>query len=111
AGIAYGLEWDAVLTVAALALLLSVLVRPSAAERGAMIASPIAGTIRTRERPDWTAAKYLFVSGRPLADYYTGEPPPYEGMSMTFCITLLGVWAIGAIVTAFVIFTKRDVFG
>src|SRR5437868_6218091 len=109
--IAYGLEWYALLTVAVIALLLSVLFRSSAAAMGTMLASLIAGTILTRVSPDWTAAKYLFVSGLPLADYYTGEPPPYEGMSMTFCITLLGVWAIGAIVTAFVIFTKRDVFG
>src|SRR5438128_425505 len=109
--IAYGLEWYALLTVAAIALLLSVLFRSSAAAMGTMLASLIAGTILTRVSPDWTAAKYLFVSGLPLADYYTGEPPPYEGMSMTFCITLLGVWAIGAIATAFVIFTKRDVFG
>ena len=109
--IAYGLEWYALLTVAAIALLLSVLFRSSAAAIGTMLASLISGTILTRVSPDWTAAKYVFVSGLPLADYYTGEPPPYEGMSMTFCITLLGVWAIAAIIIAFTIFTKRDVFG
>ena len=109
--IAYGLEWYALLTVAAIALLLSVLFRSSAAAMGTMLASLITGTILTRISPDWTAAKYLFVSGLPLADYYTGEPPPYEGMTMTFCIALLGVWALGAIVAAFTIFTKRDVFG
>jgi ABC-2 type transport system permease protein len=109
--IAYGLEWFALLSVASIALLLSVLFRSSAAAIGTMISSLIAGTILTRLTPDWTAAKYLFFSALPLADYYTGEPPPYEGMTMTFCIMLLAAWSIGCIITAFAIFTKRDVFG
>lgn len=109
--IAYGLEWYALLTVAAIALLLSVIFRSSAGAIGTMLASLIAGTILTRLSPDWTAAKYLFVSALPLADYYTGEPPPYDGMSMAFCITLLGAWAVSAIVAAYAIFTRKDVFG
>jgi len=109
--IVYGLDWYAMLAVASIALLLSVLFRSSAAAIGTMLASLITGTILTRFSPDWTSAKYLFVSGLPLADYYTGEPPPYEGMTMTFCLVLLAVWAAGAIATAFVIFTRRDVFG
>jgi ABC-2 type transport system permease protein len=109
--IAYGLEWYAMLTVAAIALLLSVIFRSSAAAIGTMLASLIAGTILTRLTPDWTSAKYLFVSALPLADYYTGEPPPYDGMSMIFCITLLGAWALAAIIAAYALFTNRDVFG
>jgi ABC-2 type transport system permease protein len=109
--IAYGLTWFALLAVSCVALMLSVIFRSSAASIGTMLASLIGGTILTRLSPDWTAGKYLFVSALPLADYYTGEPPPYEGMSMTFCIVLLGVWAVAALVTAFGLFTKRDVFG
>lgn len=109
--IAYGLEWYAMLTVAAIALLLSVVFRSSAGAIGTMLASLIAGTILTRLTPDWTSAKYLFVSALPLADYYTGEPPPYDGMSMLFCITLLGAWALAAIIAAYALFTNRDVFG
>jgi ABC-2 type transport system permease protein len=109
--IAYGLEWYALLTVASIALLLSVIFRSSAAAIGTMLASLIAGTILTRLTPDWTAAKFLFVSALPLADYYTGEPPPYDGMSMLFCIGLLGAWAIAAIAAAFALFVNRDVFG
>jgi len=76
-----------------------------------MLASLIGGTILTRISPDWTAGKYLFVSALPLPDYYSGEPPPYDGMPMSFCISLLAVWAIGALIAAFIIFTRRDVFG
>lgn len=109
--IAYGLEWYALLTVAAISLMLSVIFKSSAASIGTMLASLIGGTILTRISPDWTAGKYLFVSALPLPDYYTGQSPPYDGMSMTFCIALLGVWAIGALVVAYTLFTRRDVFG
>ena len=109
--IAYGLEWYALLTVASIALMLSVLFRSSAASIGTMLAALIGGTILTRISPDWTTGKYLFVSALPLADYYTGQPPPYEDMSMTFCIALLGIWAIVATIVAFTIFVRRDVFG
>jgi ABC-2 type transport system permease protein len=76
-----------------------------------MLASLIGGTILTRVSPDWTAGKYLFVSALPLADYYTGAPTPYEGMSMLFCLGLLGAWALGALIISYAIFTRRDVFG
>lgn len=109
--IAYGLEWYALLTVAAIALMLSVIFKSSAASIGTMLASLIGGTILTRVSPDWTAGKYLFVSALPLADYYTGQATPYEGMSMAFCIALLGAWAVGALAVAYGLFVKRDVFG
>lgn len=109
--IAYGLEWYALLTVASIALMLSVIFKSSAASIGTMLASLIGGTILTRISPDWTAGKYLFVSALPLPDYYTGQAPPYDGMSMTFCIALLGAWAVGALIVAYALFTKRDVFG
>lgn len=109
--LAYGLEWYALLTVASIALMLSVIFKSSAASIGTMLASLIGGTILTRISPDWTAGKYLFVSALPLADYYTGQAPPYDGMSMMFCIALLGAWALGALIVAYTLFLRRDVFG
>lgn len=109
--IAYGLEWYALLAVAAISLLLSVLFRSSAAAIGTMLASLIGGTILTRISPDWTAGKYLFVGALPLADYYSGQAPPYEGMSMTFCMVLLAVWSVASLVAAYAVFIRKDVFG
>lgn len=109
--LAYGLGWYALIAVASIALMLSVIFKSSAASIGTMLASLIGGTILTRISPDWTAGKYLFVSALPLADYYTGEVPPYDGMSMTFCILLLGAWALAALAIAYGLFVKRDVFG
>ena len=44
-------------------------------------------------------------------DYYSGQAPPYEGMTMTFCIALLAAWAVVALGAAYVIFLRKDVFG
>jgi len=109
--VAYGLEWFSLLAVCAIALMLSVLFRSSAAAIGTMLASLIAGTILRVLAPEWMTAKYLFVTALPLADYYSGEPPPYDGMTMTFCITLLLAWSAGALSVAYAIFTRKDVFG
>jgi len=109
--IAYGLEWYALIMVACIALLLSVAFRSSAASIGTMLASLIGGTILARISPDWAAGKYFFVSALPLADYYTGQPPPYDGMPLIFCLTLLAVWAVGALVVAYGVFVRKDVFG
>lgn len=109
--VAYGLAWYALLAVSGIMLMLSVLFRSSAASIGTMLASLIGGTILTRISPEWTAAKYLFVSALPLADYYTGAPTPYDHMPMSFCLTLLACWSAAAIAVAFVRFTRRDVFG
>jgi ABC-2 type transport system permease protein len=109
--LAYGLGWYALIAVASISLMLSVIFKSSAASIGTMLASLIGGTILTRISPDWTAGKYLFVSALPLADYYTGEAPPYDGMSMTFCIVLLGAWALAALGIAYGLFVRRDVFG
>lgn len=109
--IAYGLEWYALLCVASISLLLSVLFRSSAAAIGTMLASLIGGTILTRVSPDWTAGKYLFVTALPLADYYSGQAPPYDGMTLEFCIGLLGIWALSSLVIAFIVFVRRDIFG
>lgn len=109
--IAYGLEWYALLAVASIALMLSVIFKSSAASIGTMLASLIGGTILTRVSPDWTAGKYLFVSALPLPDYYSGQAPPYDGMSMSFCIALLGIWAVAALIVAYGLFIRRDVFG
>ena len=109
--IAYGLQWYGLLCVACIALMLSVLFKSSAASIGTMLASLIGGTIITQLNPDWTAARFLFSSSLPLADFYTGQAPPFEGMTMTFCITLLGAWAVGALTIAYTRFVRRDVFG
>ncbi|HXI13395.1 MAG TPA: ABC transporter permease [Thermoanaerobaculia bacterium] len=109
--VAYGLSWIAMISVASISVMLSVMFRSSAASIGTMLAALIGGTILSRVSPDWTAAKYLFVTALPIASYYSGEAPPYDGMTIEFCIALLMLWGVTAVAVAFVTFTARDTFG
>lgn len=105
----FGLAWFASLTVGALALLTSVLLRSTAAAMGTMFAALIAGTILPRVAPTWEAQKYLFVTNLPLPDYYSGSPPPIPGITVGFAVAVLAIWSAAAIFAAFLVFTRRDV--
>ena len=76
---------------------------------GTMFAALIAGTILPRVAPTWEAQKYLFATNLPLPDYYSGSPPPIEGITLLFAVVVLTVWAVLAVATAFVVFLRRDV--
>jgi ABC-2 type transport system permease protein len=105
----FGLAWFAAITVGALALLTSVLLRSTAAAMGTMFAALIAGTILPRVAPSWEAQKYLFVTNLPLPDYYSGSPPPIPGITVGFAVAVLALWAAAAILAAFTVFVRRDV--
>jgi len=69
----------------------------------------IAGTILPRVASTWEAQKYLFVTNLPLPDYYSGSPPPIPGITLTFSVGVLTLWAVAALVVAFGVFVRRDV--
>lgn len=108
---AWGLAWYASLAVGAITTLLSVLFRSAAAAMGTMLATLVTGTILSRVASDWEAARWLFVTCLPIADYYAGMPTPVPGMSLGFCTAVLGAWAVGAAAVAFAVFGWRDVGG
>jgi ABC-2 type transport system permease protein len=105
----YGLAWFAMMSVGAIALLTSVLLRSTAASMGTMLAALIAGTILPRLAPSWEAQKFLFVTNLPLPDYYSGSPPPIPGLTVGFAAAVLAAWAAAATVAAFAVFVRRDV--
>ncbi len=107
--LAYGLAWFAAISVGAIALLTSVLLRSTAAAMGTMLAALIAGTILPRLASSWEAQKYLFVTNLPLPDYYSGSPPPIPGLTVGFAVAVLAAWAAAAVAAAFLVFVRRDV--
>jgi len=107
--LAFGLAWFAALAVGSIGFLCSVLLRSTAAAMGTMVAALIAGTILPRVASSWEAQKYLFVTNLPLSDYYSGSPPPIPGMTVSFSVAVLAVWAFAAITVAFAVFARRDV--
>lgn len=104
-----GLVWYVGVVVAILALMVSVLVRSTAASIIIMMSSLIAGNILTNMASAWTSAKYLFMVNLGLTDYLSGTPVPIEGMSLGFSLLVLGIWAACSLVVSFLVFTKQDI--
>lgn len=104
-----GLVWFSALIVGAIALMVSVLLRSTAASFVTMMAAVISGAILANMASSWHSAKYLFNVNLELTDYIQGTPPPIEGMSLGFSLAVLGVWGAAALAVAFAVFTKQDV--
>jgi len=104
-----GLAWFSALIVGLLALMVSVLVRSTAASIVTMMATIIAGTILANMASSWDAAKYIFSVNLQLTSYLDGSPPPIEGMTLLFSIGVLSVWGIAALIVSFGVFTKQDI--
>jgi len=105
----FGLAWFATATVAAIGFMTSVLLRSTAASMGTMFAALILGTILPRLASTWEFQKFLFVTNLPVADYYSGSPPPILGMTVPFSVAVLAAWAAAALAVSFAVFARRDV--
>jgi ABC-2 type transport system permease protein len=105
----YGLAWFSCLVVACLSLMVSVLMRSTAAGMGTMLAALIAGTVLTNMVSSWESAKYLFNVNLETISYLNGSLPPIKGMTLPFSLTVLSVWALVSLAVAFRVFTKRDI--
>ncbi|PZD93601.1 ABC transporter permease [Paenibacillus sambharensis] len=103
-----GLIWFSAMTVALLALMVSVLVRSTAASIVTMMAAIIAGTILANMASSWHSAKYLFAVNLELTNYLKGTPPPIEGMTLPFSLLILAAWSAVSLIVSFVVFTKQD---
>jgi ABC-2 type transport system permease protein len=105
----FGLVWYSALIVAVMSLMVSVMVRSTAAGMGLMLAVLISGTILTNMVSSWETAKYLFMVNLRLTDYLTGSMPPIKGMNLTFSLMVLTVWGLASVIASFAVFTKKDV--
>lgn len=104
-----GLVWFSAMIVAIIGLMVSVLVRSTAASFVTMMATIISGTILSAMASSWTNAKYLFNVNLELSSYLRGTPPPIEGMTLGFSLAVLGIWGIGALFVSFFVFTRQDI--
>lgn len=105
-----GLVFFTGLVVGCIALMVSVLVKSTAAGMGIMLATLIAGTILSNMVASWESAKYFFMVNMDLVRYLSGDLPPIEGMNLTFSLSVLAVWAIVSILISFQVFTRKDVY-
>ncbi|SDT57062.1 ABC-2 type transport system permease protein [Paenibacillaceae bacterium GAS479] len=104
-----GLIWVSCMTIAILALMVSVLVRSTAASIVTMMAAVISGSILAGMASSWETAKYIFSVNIDLTDYLEGTPPPIAGMDIVFSLSVLGIWMLGALIVSFGVFTKQDI--
>ncbi|GAA3404978.1 ABC transporter permease [Paenibacillus hodogayensis] len=104
-----GLVWFSAVIVGLMSLMVSVLVRSTAAGMGIMLAVLIAGSILTNMVSSWQTAKYLFMVNLTLTDYLSGRLPPIEGMDLAFSMTVLAVWGLASLIVSFLVFTRKDV--
>lgn len=105
----FGLAWFSSLIVGIIALLVSVLIRSTAAGMGVMVATLIAGSILTSMASSWETAKYFFMVNLQTVVYLTGGIPPIPGMTMPFSLMVLSAWAVLSIIASFFVFTRKDI--
>lgn len=106
----FGLVWFVAIVVGTLSFMLSVLIRSTAAGMGVMLAALISGAILSNMVSSWESAKYFFMVNLRLTNYMSGNPPPIEGMTLTFSMTVLLIWWAAALFVSFLVFTKKDVY-
>jgi ABC-2 type transport system permease protein len=106
----FGLVWFVAVVVGTLSFMLSVLIRSTAAGMGVMLAALISGAILNNMVSSWESAKYFFMVNLRLTNYMSGSPPPIEGMTLLFSLTVLFVWWLVALFVSFFVFTRKDIY-
>jgi ABC-2 type transport system permease protein len=106
---AYGLAWLGALSVVSLAVTFSVLFRSSVGAMGTLMAIVVAGPLLGQLATDWRPARWLFPTNLPLTQFYSGSPPPVDGMTVGSAAAVLAVWSVVSLSLAFVVFERRDV--
>ncbi|GIP37397.1 ABC transporter permease [Paenibacillus sp. J31TS4] len=105
----FGLAWFSCAVVACLSLMVSVLVRSTAASMGIMLATLIAGTILSNMVSSWQSAKYFFMVNLETVNFLTGQMPPIPGVTLSFSLAVLAAWAVCGLIVAFVVFERKDI--
>jgi ABC-2 type transport system permease protein len=106
--------WFSCFVVGCFSLMISVLVRSTAAGMGIMMATLISGAILSSMASTWESAKYLFMVNLQMNTFLSGAlpsagSPPVPGLTLPFSLAVLVAWALAALVISFRVFTKRDI--
>lgn len=105
----YALAFYVSLIVGSISFMISIMVKTTAASIGIMMSTLVAGSFLTYFLSDWKLTRYMYMVHLRLTDYLSGHFQPIEGMSMAFSVTVLGIWAICALIISFIYFTRQDI--
>jgi len=106
----FGLVWFVAIVIGTITFMLSVLLKSTSATMGVMLAALISGLILSNLVSSWQSAKYLFMINLNLTGYLAGSTPPVPGMTLLFSITVLTIWGVVALLVAFAVFIRQDVY-
>ena len=106
---AWGLTWFGAIVIGVMVTTFSVLFKSTAGAMGTFIAILAAGTVLGQLANDFELAKWVFVTNLPLAQYYSGLPPPVAGMTLLHSVVVLGLWGVAAGAIGMLVFSRRDV--
>lgn len=106
----FGFAWFAGTAVGSMTLMFSVLFKSTPLVIGIMVAFLTSGATLSNMVSSWPSAKYLFMINLQLANYLNGRMPPVEGMTLSFSLAVLALWAAAALAVSFMIFTKKDIY-
>lgn len=104
----YGLECVKLIMMVTLAFMISTVFRSNSLAIGIGIFLLFVGNMVTALLTRFTWSKYILFQNTDLNVYINGTPP-VKGMTMTFSIIVLLVYFAIFMVTAFLVFNKRDV--
>lgn len=107
----YGFSLVNLLMMATFAFMISSIFRNSALAIGLAIFLMLAGNqiVFFFVERDW--AKYILFANTDLSQYFNGNTPMMEGMTLGFSVTVLIVYYIIFAAIAWIFFAKRDVAG
>ncbi|MCC3372371.1 ABC transporter permease [Cohnella sp. REN36] len=106
--------WFSCFVVGCISLMVSVLVRSTAAGMGIMLAALISGVILVNMVASWDSAKYFFMVNLQTNTFLSAAlpsagSPPVPGLTLPFSLSVLAAWALISLVISFSVFTKRDI--
>ena len=104
----YSLGYIVAFTIGKMALMVSVLVKSTAASIGIMMSSLIGGTFLSFFIGDWELTRYLFNVNLRLTDFLSGNFQPVEGLTLQFSIIVLLTWAFASIIISYGVFQYKD---
>lgn len=105
----YSLAFFVAIAIGSISLMISILVKSTAASIGLIMSTLVAGNFISYFLSDWKITRYMFMVNLRLTDYLSGSFQPIEGMTMLFSLTVLLGWTIVSTIVSFVYFTKQDI--
>ena len=107
----YGFGMVTLVMMATFAFMISTIFRSSGMAIGLAIFLMFAGNTLVMFVSQYSWSKYILFANTNLQQYFNGNEPMIEGMSLAFSLTVLAIYFAIFMAAAWTAFTKRDIAG